>query len=126
MTTFQSGPERDRRLSAKPRYGYRAPQPLSHEISQLLGSETFKRLRRFQRVNDALKDALGENFLSRVRPISLKVGVLIVEVADTPLLAEIKQHYDHRVTQALAAAGTGVSRVQWRLGRLARKRPTTG
>ncbi len=122
MTSFQSGPERDRRLSAKPRYGYRATKPLAHEISQLLRSETFRKLRRFQRVNDALKSALGETFLSRIKPTSLKAGVLIIEVADSPLLAEIKQHYDHRVTQSLADAGTGVSRVQWRL---ARRRPTT-
>jgi hypothetical protein len=123
MADYQSGPERDRRLSAKPRYGYRNTQPLAHEISQLLGSETFRRLRRFQRVNDALKSALGATFLSRIKPTSLKAGVLIIDVADSPLLAEIKQHYEFRVIKALADAGTGVSRVQWRL---ARRRSTPG
>jgi hypothetical protein len=117
MATHYYGPERDRRIAAKPRHNYRAAQPLAEEISSLLGSDAFRRLRRFQRVNDALKSAIGETFLQRIHPVSLKAGVLIIEVPDNPLLAELKQHYNHLVIHALSTAGTGVSRVIWRLAR---------
>jgi hypothetical protein len=117
-----SNPERDRRLAARPRYRYRAADHLGDEIEHLLGSETFRRLRRFQKVTDALKGALGEALLARLKPVRLQAGVLTIEVVDGPLLAELRQHRERAVLQALAQAGTGITGVQWRI---ARSRPST-
>ncbi len=117
MAIHGDGPERDRRLANKPRYGYRKAKPLREEIEQLIGSETFRKLKRFQRVNDALKVAIGEKFMTRIRPVSAKAGTLVIEVADSPLLAELKQHYHYKIINALSSAGTGISRVQYRIGR---------
>lgn len=118
----QYGPERDRRLAAQPRYRFRAAQPLGSEIEQLLGSETFRRLKRFQKVTDALKAAVGANLLTRLKPVRMQAGVLTVEVLDGPLLAEMRQHHERKVLQSLAQAGTGVTAVTWRI---ARSRPPT-
>jgi hypothetical protein len=113
----QYGPDRDRRLAAKPRYGYRAAQPLGNEIEHLLGSETFRRLKRFQKVTDALKLAVGGERLAKLKPVRLQAGVLTIEVVDGPLLAELRQHQERAVLQALAKAGTGVTAVSWRIAR---------
>lgn len=109
-------------MAARPRYRYRAADSLGDEIEDLLGSETFRRLRRFQKVTDALKGALGETLLTRLKPVRLQAGVLTIEVVDGPLLAELRQHRERAVLQALAQAGTGVTGVQWRI---ARSRPPT-
>jgi hypothetical protein len=115
-------PERDRRMAARPRYRYRAANSLGDEIEDLLGSEAFRRLKRFQKVSDALKRVLGEPLLTRLKPVRLQSGVLTIEVVDGPLLAELRQHRERAVLQALAEAGTGVTQVLWRL---ARSRPLT-
>jgi hypothetical protein len=117
MANGDHGPERDRRLASRPRYRFRAAEPLGGEIEHLLGSETFRRLRRFQKVADALKSVLGPTALARLKPVRLQAGVLTVEVIDGPLLAELRGHHERRVIAALAAAGTGISKVIWRLAR---------
>ena len=116
-----SNPKRDRRLAARPRYRFRDAEPLGDEIEALLGSETIRRLKRFQKVTDALKGAVGEAILAKLKPVRLQAGVLTVEVLDGPLLAELRQHRERAVLQALAQAGTGVTAVQWRI---ARSKPT--
>lgn len=112
-----SNPERDRRLASRPRYRFREAEPLGEEIEALLGSETIRRLKRFQKVTDALKGAVGEAILAKLKPVRLQAGVLTVEVLDGPLLAELRQHRERAVLQALAQAGTGVTDVQWRIAR---------
>ena len=119
---LEHGPERDRRLAAQPRYRFRGAKPLADEIESLLGSETFRRLRRFQKVADALKSAVGETFLNRIKPVRMQAGVLTIEVLDGPLLAELRQHRERAILQALTQAGTGVTQVTWRI---ARSRPST-
>ena len=119
----QYGPERDRRLAAKPRYRFRAAQPLGNEIEYLLGSETFRRLKRFQKVTDALKTAVGASILAKLKPVRMQAGVLTIEVTDGPLLAELRQHHERKVLQSLTLAGTGVTQVTWRIARS--KPPTT-
>lgn len=91
---------------------------LGSVVADLMRSEEIQRLRRFQRVNGALRGALGAAQLARITPVQLKGGVLTIEVADSPLLAELRQHHAQLLLAALAAAGTGVSRVQLRLARL--------
>lgn len=112
-----SNPDRDRRLAGRPRYRYRAANALGEEIEALLGSETFRRLRRFQKVTDALKGVLGDTVLAKLKPVRLQAGILTIEVADGPLLAELRQHRERVVLQALAHAGTGVTGVLWRITR---------
>jgi Dna[CI] antecedent, DciA len=112
-----SNPERDRRLAERPRYRYRAANALGNEIESLLGSETFRRLKRFQKVTDALKAAVGEQLLPKLKPTRIQAGVLTIEVMDGPLLAELRQHRERAVLQALAQAGTGVTEVLWRIAR---------
>ena len=113
----EHGPERDRRLAAKPRYRFRAAKPLADEIESLLGSETFRRLRRFQKVADALKSAVGESVLNRLKPVRMQAGALTIEVLDGPLLAELRQHRERAILQALTQAGTGVTQITWRIAR---------
>ena len=117
-----SNPDRDRRLAAQPRYRFRAADPLSDEIEDLIGSETFRRLKRFQKVTDALKSAVGPAILAKLKPVRLQAGILTIEVLDGPLLAELRQHRERTVLQALAHGGTGVTGVQWRI---ARSKPPT-
>ena len=117
-----SNPDRDRRLAGRPRYRFRAANPLADEIQDLLGSETFRRLKRFQKVTDALTSSLGATILAKLKPVRLQAGVLTIEVLDGPLLAELRQHRERAVLQALAHAGTGVTDVQWRI---ARSKPPT-
>jgi len=74
-------------------------------------------MRRFGRVAGALTKALPAKALGKVRPVDLRAGTLTLEVDDSPLLAELRQHHAHALQVELAAAGTGVSRVQWRLAR---------
>jgi hypothetical protein len=112
-----SGPERDRRLAERPRYRYRAANSLGTEIESLLGSEAFRRIKRFQKVNGALKSVLDDATVLRLKPIRLQTGVLTIEVLDGPLLAELRQHRERAVLQALSKAGTGVTQVLWRLAR---------
>lgn len=112
-----SNPERDRRLAGRARYRYRAANALGDEIESLLGSETFRRLKRFQKVTDALKAALGDQLLPKLKPTRIQAGVLTIEVLDGPLLAELRQHRERAVLQALAQAGTGVTDILWRIAR---------
>jgi predicted nucleic acid-binding Zn ribbon protein len=118
------GPERDRALAARPKLGGRWATPLGDVVGALMKSEEVQRMRRFQRVNGALKDCLPEGHRAKLKPTQLRGGVLTIDVADGLLLAELRQHHTHAVIAALAAAGTGVSRVVWRLERAGVRRPT--
>jgi predicted nucleic acid-binding Zn ribbon protein len=112
-----SDPLRDRQLAAQPRLRARNATPLADAVDGWLKSEEARRLRRFQRVAAALKQSLDARALARVRPLTFRSGVLTLEVTDGPLLAELRQHRQHALLDALAKAGTGVSRIQWRLAR---------
>jgi predicted nucleic acid-binding Zn ribbon protein len=113
--TWESNPERDKRLAARPRLGWRGAEPLAETVGGFLGSEEMARIRRFQRVTPVLREVLGETLSSRVKPLRLQAGVLTVEVADGPAMHELRQHFAHSLAAKLAAAGTGVSRITWRL-----------
>jgi hypothetical protein len=102
-------------LAAQPRHAPRRSVALGTVVADLMRSEEIQRLRRFQRINGALRAALPAGQLAKITPIQLKGGVLTLDVSDGPLLAELRQHHAHQLLAALAAAGTGVSRVQLRL-----------
>lgn len=111
------GPERDRRLAQRPRQRPRYAETVGDVLDSVLDREAMARMRRFGRVAGALKAVLPANALAKVRPVDLRAGVLTLEVDDSPLLAELRQHRAHALQVELAAAGTGVSRVAWRLAR---------
>jgi len=113
--TWQPDPERDKRLAAKARHGWRGAVPLADTVGGFLGSEEMARIRRFQRVTPVLREILGEQLSARVKPLRLQAGVLTVAVADGPAMHELRNHHNHALQAALAAAGTGVSRIAWRL-----------
>jgi hypothetical protein len=115
--TDRPGPARDRALAQKPRQRPRVPISLGEVVGALMKSEDIQRMRRFQHVRAALRSCLPERYLTRLTPIQLKAGVLTVEVADGLLLTEVRQHYASRIEQALAQAGTGISRVIYRVVR---------
>jgi hypothetical protein len=108
-------PERDRRLARQPRYAYRRAESLDHAVDDLLGGEAGRRMRRFQRVAPALRDTLPPSLLAKVRPILLQSGALTLEVSDGVAMHELRNHHQHALLQALASAGTGVTRLVWRL-----------
>ena len=74
-----------------------------------------RRLARLRRVSTVLAEVLGDEFLDRVRPLRIERGTLILEVADSVLLCELRNHHQHRLVAALTQAGTGVTHLAFRL-----------
>ncbi len=112
-----SQPYRDRRLAAKPRLFGRRPEGIEQLVKGFLTSEDVKRMKRFARVRGAIDGVLTERERTRVQPVSLQVGVLTLEVTDSVLLGELRNHRAHQLLQALAEARTGVTRLAWRVAR---------
>lgn len=110
-------PERDRRAARQTRHGFRDAETLGDVVSSFMGSEEAKRMRRFQRVAPALREVLGEALMAKVKPLRMQGGVLTIEVVDGMALHELRQHHAHALLEALAAHGTGISRLAWRLAR---------
>lgn len=110
-------PERDRRLAARARSFPARAVPLGNEIAAFRASPEFAAMRRFARVNAVLRETLPEMAQGKVRAVILKGGVLTLEVADGILLAELRSTAARRLTAALAAAGTGATRLAWRVAR---------
>ena len=104
-------------MAQRPRQGPRRSESVGDVLGHVLDREALARMRRFGRVAGALTRTLPANALGKVRPVDLRAGTLTLEVDDSPLLAELRQHHAHALQVELAAAGTGVSRVQWRLAR---------
>jgi hypothetical protein len=119
MTT-PSNPDRDRRLAQRRRYGFRDSEAVGESLSSFLDSPEAQRMRRFQKVAPALRAAISEALLKKVTPVRMQGGVLTLEVSDGMALHELRQHATHALLEALAAHGTGVSRLQWRLARSSR------
>jgi hypothetical protein len=112
-----SNPERDRALAARPRDGWRRAAPLGNVVEDFRHSPEFAAMRRFTRVNTALKEALPERAQGRVKAIAMRAGTLTLEVADGVLLAELRTTCARRILDALAAGGTGATRLIWRVAR---------
>lgn len=112
-----SDPERDRILAARQRTGWRRAEPLAEAVGDFRASPEFAALRRFTRVNSALKAALPANAQGKVRAVAMQSGTLTLEVADGVLLAELRSTCARRIVEALAAGGTGATRLIWRVAR---------
>ncbi|HYE08413.1 MAG TPA: DciA family protein [Planctomycetota bacterium] len=114
------GPERDRDVARRPRNRARRPAAVGDVVEALVGGEAAARMRRFTKVAGVLNRFFDERVRARLRPVALAGGVLTLEIADGTLMSELRQHRDHELQAALVAAGTGVSRVVWRVARSAR------
>lgn len=112
-----SDPERDRRLAHKARLGPRYATPLGDVVSWVMNDAEMQRRKRFLKVTGALKSVLTEQQLGRIKPTAFMNGILTIDVRDGMLLAELKQHLEARLLDACAQAGTGVTRIRWRLAR---------
>ena len=110
-------PERDRWLARKPRLGPRRAESIDHLVRGFLSSEDVRRMKRFARVRGAIDAVLAERERKKVQAVSLQAGVLTLEVADSVLLGELRNHRAHALLAALAEAGTGVTRLNWRIVR---------
>ncbi len=117
-----SDPERDRRLAQRARYSRRSAEGLDAALGGFFSSTEMQRMRRFQRVVPALQRCLPPQLLQAVSPVRLQEGALTLEVADSVAMHELRQHYAPALAGALAEAGTGVSRLIWRLAPRPRQR----
>ena len=81
-----SNPDRDLHLARRQRLGFRRAEPLANEIEDLLGSEDFQRMRRFQKVNGALRQVLSVAQIHRLKPVSLKAGLVFNPAASLDVL----------------------------------------
>jgi hypothetical protein len=114
-----STPDRDRRLAAQPRDGWRRAAPLGNVVEDFRHSPEFAAMRRFTRVNTALREALPAHAHGKVKAVNMRAGTLTLEVADGVLLAELRTMSARRILEALAAGGTGATRLIWRVARRA-------
>ncbi|MBA3709306.1 MAG: DUF721 domain-containing protein [Planctomycetes bacterium] len=115
-----SDPDRDRKNARRQRYGFRDAEPVADSMSSFLDSPEAQRMRRFQKVAPALREALSPSLLTKVTPVRMQSGILTLEVSDGMALHELRQHASHTLLEALAAHGTGISRLQWRLAKSVR------
>lgn len=72
-------------------------------------------MRRFARIHGALAEALPPHARGKVRAHALKDGTCTLLVADGVLCAELRSTCARRILTALAAAGTGATRLAWRI-----------
>lgn len=112
-----STPERDRALASRPRDGWRRAEGLDRELDSFRRSPEYAAMRRFARIHGALNEVLPERARGKVKAVNLRAGTLVLEVADGVLLAELRLTCARQVLAALAAAGTGTSRLTWRVAR---------
>lgn len=110
-------PERDRALASKPRLSFRKAEGIDQLVKGFLSSEDVRRMKRFAKVRGALDEVLSERECSRVKPIGISDGVLTVEVSDSVLLGELRNHRAHALISSLTKAGTSVTRIAWRLAK---------
>ena len=108
-------PDRDRRLAHKPRYGYRRAEEVADVVGGFMSSEAVKRMKRFQRVVPALREVVPAALLEKLTPVRLQGPTMTLEVVDGVALSELRQHHAHAILAALAAGGTGITRLAWRL-----------
>lgn len=110
-------PARDRAIASRPRSWPARVGSLGDELERMRRSPEYAAMRRFARIHGTLATALPERARGRVRALSVKGGTATLEVADGVLLAELRATAARAILEALAAAGTGVSRLAWRVAR---------
>jgi hypothetical protein len=74
-------------------------------------------MRRFARVHGALAEVLPAHAGGKVRAVAIRDGSCTLSVADAVLCAELRATCARRILDALALAGTGTTRLIWRVER---------
>jgi Dna[CI] antecedent, DciA len=106
---------RDRSLARKPRIFGRKAESIDHLVKGFMRSPDVQRMRRFAKVQGALKLVLNDRELPLVEPVSLNNGVLTLSVRSAILLGELRNHRTHAILAALIEAGSTATRIAWRL-----------
>ena len=112
-----SNPARDRALAARPRHGFRNAVGIEAMAQQFLKSQSMRDAKRFQRVIGVLRRELGPELAQHVTPHALRAGTLTLVVADSILLAELRNHLHHNILEACVVAGAGVTEIIYRVAR---------
>ena len=102
-----SNPRRDRALAAQPRHGFRNAIGMNDLSKQFLSSQAMRNAKRFQRIYGILRDLLGPEIATEVKPHHLRGGKLTLLVSDSVLLAELRNHFHHQLIEACVARGAG-------------------
>ena len=115
---LDSTPERDRALARQIRHSGRRVQSSRQWVEQWVKSAEYKRLKRHRKIYSALEKALpSKHHRQKVRPMSITKGTLNLEVADSIVLHELRNHYHQTLVETMIAAGSGVSDVRYRLAK---------
>ena len=108
-------PYRDRQMASRPRTRPRYSVDAGAIAGKWLQSSEAKAMQRQTKVAGAIRQALPAALQEKLQLGAVRRGVLTVYVGDSVALAEMKQHYDAALRQALLAAGAGVTRLVYRL-----------
>jgi len=111
------GPDRDRILARRVRYGPRFAKEAGRVLDGWWRGPDGQRIRRNRRVAGALRSILSQAELDKVEPVAIKQGVMTLAVADNLLLSELRNHRHGALVAALVEQGTGIGRVVYRLKR---------
>lgn len=110
-------PARDRQVAAQVRHRARWASGLGDEVARLRASPEYAAMRRFARVHGALAEVLPKAARGKVRAVAIRDGTCTLEVANAVLCAELRATCARRILDALALAGTGTTRLNWRVER---------
>ncbi len=106
---------RDMAIARKHRDKPRYSKDLGDVAKQWLRGPEANRLRKFQKINTVMEDYFDKQIFECIRAQSFNNGTLTLIIADSVLLSEIKNHHHHHLHEALIHAGTGVSKIVYRL-----------
>lgn len=109
--------QRDLAQARQVRFGARTPVAASALVETIIGGPAAVKIKKFLRVNAILAKELPEALRIRISPVRLEGGIVTIEVADSVLLAELRNHHQHRLVAALVAGGSGANRITWRLAK---------
>jgi hypothetical protein len=109
--------QRDRQLAAKPRPPGWRTDTIGDLATDFLKSEEVRRMKRFSRVRGCIDRVLPAHQARKVQAVSLKDGLLVLAVADSVLLGELRSHAALPLLTALGEDQTGVTRLAWRVQR---------
>lgn len=108
---------RDLEAARQFRRGPRREVHINDLARQWLHGPEARRIKKFQQINGIIQELFDAKTCERIQAKSFVKGILTLIIADSVLLAEMKNHHHHRLHDALIHAGTGVSKIVYRLKR---------
>ena len=109
--------QRDLDQARQVRHGGRTAIAASALVETIIGGPAAVKIKKFLRINAVLAKELPAALRARITPVRLEGGIVTIEVADSVLLAELRNHHQHRLVAALVAGGSGANRITWRLAK---------